>query len=468
MGRVHSDRTTTAEEDTPSSTPRRAQPVLVLLFECDAPFRPSSRHLLGSTSTVLIGRGAERSWRRDGAELTLRVADDRVSSAHARLTRGPDGWTFEDLESKNGSALNGSRVTAALLRDGDVLECGRTFFLFAHRPFEIHDPPDASSSDLAPPAAPLLTLSASLERDLAKLAQVAPTAVPVCLRGDTGSGKGVVAATVHELSRRPGPLVGVNCGAIPDMLVEAELFGSRKGAFTGALENRVGLVRSAEHGTLLLDEIGDLPLASQAALLRVLQEKQVVPVGAERAVAVDFRLITSTHRDLDQGVREGWFREDLYARISGFSLTLPPLRERREDLGIFIRAILGREAGGGAVKLHPEAARALVRHSWPLNVRELEKCLVTATVLARGGTLVPDHLPEPVTRPREPAAARRATLSDEDQRLRGRLEELLAEHGGNISAVARAMQRQRVQIHRWLRRFGLDLAAYRRDPPAEP
>jgi transcriptional regulator with PAS, ATPase and Fis domain len=279
--------------------------------------------------------------------------------------------------------------------------------------------------------------------------------VPIELLGESGTGKEVVARALHALSGRAGRLVAVNCGAIAGNLVESELFGSRRGAFSGA-EDRVGHVRTADRGTLLLDEIGDLPLPAQAALLRVLQEGEVVPVGDSVPIAVDVRVIAATHRDLDAKVAAGEFRADLLARLGGLRATLPPLRDRREDLGLILA-----EAGPRA--LTREAGRALLAHDWPLNIRELRQAIDAAIALAGDAAIGLEHLPEPVRRahlqPGDEAAV--DALSAEDRAVRDRLVELLREHRGNVAAVARSLGKARPQVHRWLRRFHLDADSYR-------
>jgi transcriptional regulator with GAF, ATPase, and Fis domain len=284
------------------------------------------------------------------------------------------------------------------------------------------------------------------------------------------------------MAGRRGELVAVNCGAIPDSLVESELFGHKKGAFSGASEDRLGLVRGADGGTLFLDEVGDLPLASQAALLRVLQEREVLPVGGSRPVPVDLRVVAATHRNLPAMVEHGEFRQDLYARLSGFSLELPALRERREDIGLIIAPLLARH--GADLTLHPgievDAARALLRHDWPRNVRELESCLAAASVLAGAEPIALGNLPaevrasvdhpppgagpdaEPVPGSAASEPARELVLSEEDRRIRDQLARALEEHGGNLSAVARAMAKDRKQIQRWVKRFALEPDRFRR------
>jgi DNA-binding NtrC family response regulator len=251
--------------------------------------------------------------------------------------------------------------------------------------------------------------------------------------------------------------------------VETELFGYRKGAFSGANEDRPGLVRSAAGGTLFLDELGDLPLAAQSAFLRLLQEREVTPVGDHRAVPVDVRVVTATHRHLASAAERGTFRADLLARLAGFTVHLPALRERREDLGLLTAAFLGRFASDPAVAVSftLAAARALFAHAWPLNVRELEKCIERALVIAGGKPLDLEHFPELTGAPgecvRSSAAAAVADssalplrpLTADEQKHREALLVLLRQHSGNISAVARATGKARNQIQRWIRRYGI-------------
>jgi transcriptional regulator with PAS, ATPase and Fis domain len=284
--------------------------------------------------------------------------------------------------------------------------------------------------------------------------------VPIVLRGATGTGKEVIARAIHAASGRGGPLVAVNCGALPDELVESELFGYRKGAFSGALEDRPGLMRSADGGTLLLDEIADLPLATQAVLLRVLQQHEVLPLGASRPVPVDLRVIAASHRDLEAEVSAGRFREDLLARLAGLTAVVPSVAERREDLGILIAALLGRLPDPASIRFSVDAGRALVRYGWPRNVRELEQAVGAAVALASSGMIDLAHLPATVGDHTSTPAVD-APLSPADAARREQLLGLLTTHKGNIAAVARAMGVARMQIHRWLERYDLDVTAYR-------
>jgi DNA-binding NtrC family response regulator len=281
----------------------------------------------------------------------------------------------------------------------------------------------------------------------------------VLVRGETGTGKELMARAIHDASGRPGPFVAVNCGALPRTLIESELFGHRRGAFSGAGDDHDGLFRRAHRGTLFLDEIAELPAESQVALLRVLQEGEVRPVGASESVQVDVRVIAASHQDLPRRIADGRFRQDLYGRIAGFEITMPALRDRREDLGTLIATILRRICPyPERFTLHRDAASALLRYPWPQNIRELEQALRSAVALCDDGKLRLAHLPPAIASYRIAGTA----LSAGDAALRARLVELLGDSAGNVAAVARAMSRAPVQIRRWCRRLQIDLATFRR------
>jgi transcriptional regulator with GAF, ATPase, and Fis domain len=226
-------------------------------------------------------------------------------------------------------------------------------------------------------------------------------------------------------------------------LTESVLFGHRRGAFSGATSDSDGLLRAANGGTLLLDEIGDMPLALQPALLRVIETGEVLPVGATQPARTDARFIAATNVDLEARVASGAFREDLYARLAGFVFRMPPLRERREDIGLLAGALLrriGQERGGSAPRLSPDAATSLLLHAWPRNVRELEKCLARAAVLAGDGARIETgHLPREVRERTEQAGPSARASRSEGEDARARLVALLTEHRGNLAAVAAAM-----------------------------
>ena len=254
--------------------------------------------------------------------------------------------------------------------------------------------------------------------------RVAPWEATVLLRGETGTGKEVVARNIHYHSpRRNGPFVAVNCGAIPAELLESELFGHEKGAFTGALTARKGRFELAAGGTLFLDEIGDMPLEMQVKLLRVLQEKRFEPLGSGRTIEADVRIIAATHRDLETMVREGKFREDLYYRLNVVPIHLPPLRERREDLPLLIAEINAQlqRRGMPGCRFDTRALRALVRYDWPGNVRELANLIERCAILAGDRDVTVDDLPEPIRR--------LVSDADEDKAERDAVETLMSEIG---------------------------------------
>ncbi len=236
-----------------------------------------------------------------------------------------------------------------------------------------------------------------------------------------------------------------------------------RGAFSGAVSDAAGFIRSADRGTLLLDEVGDLPEPGQAALLRVLQEHEVVPIGDSRPRKVDFRLVAATHRPLSELVARGVFRGDLFARLAGFAFAIPPLRERREDIGLLVAAF----AATRPLRLTPEAGRALLEYEWPLNVRELHRALDVALTLAEGERIDLAHLPPQVARaawrvgPAAPTSARPDCEESAPDPRREALAEALARHRGNVSEVARELGKDRKQVQRWMRRFGLSAASFR-------
>lgn len=444
------------------------EPVLFHVLQRDRLRAAPSRHALGGLAEVVIGRGDTRAVERAGGRLTLRVPDRWMSGGHARLVLGAGGFEVEDLGSRNGTHLGRTPVeAAALLRDGDVIEMGRTFFVFRDE-MDAGGVLDVDAESLPRAPAGLATLLPGYAAELSRLVRVARTPVSVVLRGETGSGKEVLARALHALSGRDGRFVAVDCAALPETLREAELFGHRRGAFSGAVEERLGWVRSADGGTLFLDEVGELAPGSQAALLRVLQERAVVPLGSTQPVPVDVRLVCATHRELDAEVAAGRFRADLLARLSGVTVRLPPLRERREDLGILIAAILPRVAPGldERVTLEADAMRALLAHTWPQNVRELEKCLGAAVALAGDESIRLEHLSDAVRAAlaTDLAAPEPRPLPADAQR-RAQLVALLAEHQGNVAAVARALGKGRQQIHRWLERYRIDIQRFRRREP---
>lgn len=236
----------------------------------------------------------------------------------------------------------------------------------------------------------------AMQEVFSRIRKVAPLATTVLIRGESGTGKELVARALHEQSPRVvGPLISVNCAAIPESLIESELFGAEKGSFTGAQANRKGLVEAADGGTLFLDEIGELPLEAQARLLRLLQEKEVRRIGSTQSKRVDVRLVAATHRNLKQLAAEGRFREDLYYRLHVVELLLPPLRDRGEDILELADTLLERTAarlGVGPLHFGPESRSAMLAYAWPGNVRELENAIERAAILCESDEIMPEHL----------------------------------------------------------------------------
>ena len=495
-------RTFDKDADDEAAGPRtELLPFLFVALECSRPLAGGMRVALAELDEITVGRGSKRSFVRSGRSAHLSLPDKLVSSRHARFQRKNEQWFFEDLESRNGSRLDGELISRIDLPARAVLELGGTFLIFHEAlPCPVGWPGDLELGIEC--ASGTSTLLPAYENSLNNLERIAASTLPILLLGESGAGKEVLAKAVHLASGRTGQLVAVNCGALPASLVEGQLFGHAKGAFSGALKDEPGLIRASDRGTLFLDEIGELPLAAQTTLLRVLQECEVLPVGATKPVRVDLRVVAATHKRIDQ--LPNVFRPDLYARLAGFSVRLLPLRARREDLGLLLSALLRSLAGERAARLtlSPPLGRALLGYVWPLNIRELVQALSTALVLLPAQETVLDvmHVPQavrrvvlpndapesiaaltapgpraqrsvtPDTRSTQPAisppaerpgwgsATRRGENNDA---LREELLRQLRTQRGNISEVARLMGRTRMQIHRWMKKFAIDPETFR-------
>jgi len=310
---------------------------------------------------------------------------------------------------------------------------------------------------------PIIGESPALRRVLEATTRLAGRDVTVLVRGETGTGKELIASLLHYQSKRaPGPLVRFNCAAVPAELAESELFGHSRGAFTGASRAHKGYFAQAEGGTLVLDEVGELPLSLQAKLLRALQEGEIQPVGASRVERVDVRVVSCTHRDLAAEMKVGRFREDLYYRLAVVELAVPPLRERREDIALLAQLFARRCAerfGLEGVQLTPELLQRLQQREWPGNVRELENAVTRLVALSDGGLLGVEAL-SPAEAPVEPGATGRAPASPSFREQvntfeRELLQRTLSECGGNQSEAARRLRISRVTLIDKLKRHGL-------------
>lgn len=358
---------------------------------------------LPSEGEVIVGR----SLRAD-----VPVEDDAASRMHVALSVRPPsgsdpGLRIRDLGSSNGTRLAGRLIEAHqeyVLEPGDPIRLGSTTLIVRRGWVDaeaLRSWVDARQKEPSgvEETAQGLVLEDEAMREIFRLAdRVAGSTISVLVLGETGVGKEVLAKTIHARSKRAEkPFIAFNCGAFPADLLESELFGHERGAFTGAVKAKIGLLESAEGGTVFLDEAGEMPPATQVSLLRVLEERRVRRVGGVESIPIDIRLIAATNRDLEREVAEGRFRRDLYYRIAGFSLTLPPLRDRVKDISVLARTFASefsqREGGRAEVQIGAEAIDLLSEYSWPGNVRELRNVIERAVVLARGGEIGVEHLP---------------------------------------------------------------------------
>jgi sigma-54 dependent transcriptional regulator, acetoin dehydrogenase operon transcriptional activator AcoR len=441
----------------------RGSPGLVLLYAGEhAALAPAWPLLPGA---AVIGRD-------ETADLTLPVS--AVSRRHAEIRREGSRFFVKDLGSRNGTLVNGHPVVETELEPLDELRVGDAILKLVDEGAEDFaryriDGTMAGSARRRAQNPSALVGGLQIDTIVEELERIAPAALNVLLLGASGTGKEVVASELHRLSGRPGRFAAVNCAAIPANLLESELFGYKRGAFSGADRDKPGLIRAADGGTLLLDEIGDMPLEAQAKLLRVLQVREVLPLGATSPEMVDVRVVCATHRDLGKLQREGKFREDLFARLNEYKLSLPPLYERKEDVFALVTSFLAR-VGRADLKPTFPFMTALIQYDWPYNVRELEACIKRSVALSDGPVLLPEHLPEavadsmdgygrPATRehdaqlPKPPPADGMPSEAD----LRG----LLDKHRGNVAAVGRELGKARMQIHRWMKRYEIEVEDYR-------
>jgi transcriptional regulator with PAS, ATPase and Fis domain len=331
------------------------------------------------------------------------IDDESVSRQHAAIQVGPQGLVIEDLGSRNKTRVGGrtlGRGETAPLPVGGVVEVGyATMFVQMGRPPSA----PASSPAGAPSSIPdtAVVHDPTMQRLYALLDVIAPSPLNVVILGETGTGKEVFAEAMHKGSTRASrPFLKINCAALSGSLLESELFGHEKGAFTGALSAKEGLFEAADGGTVFLDEVGELPIETQAKLLRVIEYGEVIRLGSVQPRRVDVRYVAATNRDLSHAIAQSRFRSDLFFRLNGFSVTLPPLRKRPKDIVPLARHFLDRAARGRPYHVTPESQAALEQYPWPGNVRELKNVLERALVLAGSpGRIDPVHLQLPAPSP---------------------------------------------------------------------
>jgi two-component system, NtrC family, response regulator GlrR len=391
-----------------------------------------------------------------GQECGLVAQDSSVSRVHLELRLGANGVLVRDLGSKNGTFIGGARIIEAYALPNVPITLGTsqlTLFLGG--------PPSLLPLSGAARFGEALGSSVVMRALFARLERAAAADEPVLLLGESGTGKEVLARAVHEHSpRKEGPFVVFDCGAVAPTLIEAQLFGYEKGAFTGATERRDGLFHAADQGTFFLDEIGELPLELQPRLLRVLETGQVRRVGGTAFEKVSARILAATHRDLRSAMASGSFRSDLYYRLSVFEATIPPLRERKDDIPLLVEQFLAGQTPPRTLKdLPPHALDLLAAHDWPGNVRELRN---TLTRLVLFPNLPPDLFRRPKAENETAGIEDLLSLSLRDARdllvadfERKYVTAKLREHGGNVTATADAMGLSRQFLHRLIARYGL-------------
>ncbi len=428
----------------------------------------------------------------------LIVSDETVSRFHCRIEQDEIGYILRDLGSTNGTYINGIRVREAYLSPGAVISIGQTdiHFFGGHERVEIVPSSKNRLGDIIGKNVKMRELYAIIEK-------IAPTGATVIIEGETGTGKEVVAQTIHKLSPRASQSMMVfDCGAVPKNLIESELFGHEKGSFTGAIMTRQGLFEMAHNSTLFIDELGELPMELQPKLLRALEQREIRRVGATRSLKIDVRIIAATNRQLEEEVRAGRFRQDLYYRLSVVRLVLPPLRERTDDIPLLVESFLSEhgynrlpDGSRKCTHVSPEAMEQLTRYRWPGNIRELVNAIERAVSFASSNEITTEDLPEnirigdshgflPEPTPPPPAATRQTgdvprpvtdspsggtgheprldlPFKDAKDLWIAQFEQkyvsfLLKKHKGNISHAARTADIDRKYFRKLMRKYDLD------------
>jgi two-component system response regulator GlrR len=403
----------------------------------------------------------------EAALAALAVARPQVVVTDLRM-QGMDGMGLFEAVHRDSPSLPVVILTAHGTIPEAVAATRRGVYSFLTKPFEpkvlldtvaqamrLSSPPGTGPAEEW--SAEIITRSSGMQDLLAQARRVAASDASVCIFGQSGTGKELLARAIHRASpRREAPFVAVNCGAIPEGLLESELFGHKKGSFTGAVSDRRGLFQAAQGGTLFLDEVGDMPLPLQVKLLRALEERKIRPVGSHESFDVDVRVISATHRKLEERIASGEFREDLFYRLNVVKLYIPALAERREDIPLLANHFLTRLAERyrrGSLSFSPEAMQLLVSASWPGNVRQLLNVIEQAVALAPT-----EVMPESLVRQALDAGDTALTPLDEARKAfeRDYLVRILKITGGNVTKAARLAGRNRTEFYRLLERHSLE------------
>ncbi|MBW2731710.1 MAG: sigma 54-interacting transcriptional regulator [Deltaproteobacteria bacterium] len=401
----------------------------------------------------------------------LRLNHETVSRHHCRVVQEPNGYLLVDLGSTNGTFVNRVRIREAYLKPGCTVHLGSVELKFHFADEKIPIVPSRKNS-----LGPLVGRSRKMRELYNIIEKIAPTGTTVVIEGETGTGKEVVAQAIHQLSdRNSGPMMVFDCGAVPENLIESELFGHEKGSFTGAIMTRQGLFEMAHGGSLLLDELGELSIDLQPKLLRALELREIRRVGSSRSIKVDVRLIAATNRNLEEEVQAGRFRQDLFYRLSVVRITLPPLRERPEDIPLLVEHLLKNhptnQRPDGSQHIHdiaPAALDLLTPYHWPGNVRELVNVIERAVSFAESDVIRPEDLPETIHlgghNPGVSAAVSpNVAFKDAKERWISSFERdyiltLLKKNGGNISHAAKEAEIDRKYFRKLMKKYGIEAA----------
>jgi transcriptional regulator with GAF, ATPase, and Fis domain len=454
---------------TSSSGPslRRIRKLRVVVVDAPEP-KEQGRSFVFAQDEIRIG---------SSPDVDVPISDPAISREHLAIRLGPHGWTLTDTGSTNGTFVGDLRIERASIAEDVLVRLGKSAV-------RLESLAETVEQEISPRASfgRMIGASAAMRETFALLERVAASDLTVLVEGETGTGKELAAEGLHEASGRQGALVAVNCGAIPRELIESELFGHEKGAFTGAVRERIGAFVAADRGTLFLDEVGELPLDMQAKLLRALERHEVKPVGADRSRIVDVRIVAATNRALPREVAAGRFRQDLYYRLAVVVVRVPPLRTRLEDLRLLVDHIqdeLARRRAASNLppceRLDETAIAMLLRYDFPGNVRELrnivERWAVLGATASPGEPAVGGHALEQIAAspaaPSAPGVVDAALLALPyheakdawiDRFDRGYAEEILRQSGGNVSKAARDAGIDRRHLQRLMTRFGLKAA----------
>ncbi|MGA2551179.1 MAG: sigma-54-dependent Fis family transcriptional regulator [Burkholderiaceae bacterium] len=425
------------------------------------------------------------------AEFVCTLGEGEIAVSEAGIIRAANRSALFQLDFPSHAAIEGKDIAEVFnLTPGDLIDHGARSWsnpipLYeatrGNRYFAIIQQPDHVGRALAELSRPKPVRGAThdhdrvqlrdlglgdpvMEKNIERAVRIVDSDIPVLISGETGTGKELFARAIHNSGRKPRPFVAINCASLPESLIESELFGYASGAFTGARrEGRRGKILQANGGTLFLDEIGDMPIALQARLLRVLEDRELTPLGTETAVKVEFRLISATHRDLPELIERGEFREDLYYRLQGVEICLPPLRERADRRALIESLLVDNLSNGRLFRLDEQALALLESHSWPGNVRQLRNALRAAIALCTDGRISVDELPEELrrrcppqsVRPPEPVPEEENHLNRLESAERAALLEGLARHRWKVTSLARELRVSRNTLYRKMKRCNI-------------